>query len=308
MSNQKQNSQESPIKLVSKKLKKIRNSSDRYKLYYEVFDLLGYNMELGYKDFKQYKIEAFLIVSVIRVFQTYTNNTDILLIALSLMDGYDHEIIGITDRRIKYLRDSNYLKLQGKSPYDEVNNDEQNDYIDQLRKAEDKLFPDLTSYLYSQGKNIEKLIIENNEYMKKVGTEWIVALPTPYYIKSKRIKSSRNLEIIYTIDGKYNNSVQVPIPISAWAPITIDVPNDFIKDDSTKLKNNKLYKGLCTILCLCIFLLPLAGAGIGACLKGLNAAEYVHEGTVSKSPLISSVPAVSGNNINDVPVDGEPAY
>lgn len=307
MSNQKQNSQESPIKLVNKKLKKIRNSSDRYKLYYEVFDLLGYNMELGYKDFKQYKIEAFLIVSVIQVFQTYTNNTDILLIALGLMDGYDHEIIGITDRRIKYLRDSNYLKLQGKSPYDEVNNDEQNDYIDQLRKAEDKLFPDLTSYLYSQGKNIEKLIIENNEYMKKVGTEWIVALPTPYYIKSKRIKSSRNLEIIYTIDGKYNNSVQVPIPISAWAPITIDVPNDFIKDDSTKLKNNKLYEGLCTSLCLCIFLLTLVEVGIGACLKGLNA-EHVHEGTVLDGPLISSVPVVSGNNINDIPVDDELAY
>ncbi len=131
----------------------------------ELLDILGYR---GARNKEQ--IEAMLIKAV-RDFFGYNINADILLMALRLLRGYRH-IPEIGERRRRYVRDSNFLRMEHSTLFatlDAADANAKNDVIDKaterLRKHEDKLVRDLVNAI-SRIENMSSFVEDIDGYIR----------------------------------------------------------------------------------------------------------------------------------------------
>lgn len=153
--------------------------------------------QLGFETSKwtTNRIDAFLIKAVHEKFGTLNIETDIMLMALGLMDGYDHNCHvtkKIADRRAKYLRETDYLSNES-IPYDDANKNIKSTYQERLRKSEeDPRFLLLAKSILSHKNNMEEYITETNDYIAKIGKNEIAILPTPSYVVREAYQNSNH--------------------------------------------------------------------------------------------------------------------
>lgn len=162
---------------------------DRGKLYSEIFKILEYPEVENMEAFKQ---EAYLIKIANATFVAFTEKTDIALMSLGLLKGYEYRILKTgTERRLKYLKESPYL-ARGKGdkiPYDVADDDLKGTYENRLRKAEVRVFFSMADFML-QPKHYTKEYIDAVDgyiYNKQA------LFPEPSY---KKIQAYNHLDVI----------------------------------------------------------------------------------------------------------------
>lgn len=156
--------------------------------------------ELYNKKFSILQMDAFLIKVVHEIFGEFTADTDIVLMALGLMEGYDYnDEPKIGERRAKYLRESKHLQHE-KTPRDDISPNVTDTDKDNLRKTEDVKFQYLAYYWDQMNKkvNIDEFMKESNDYIHKVDYKSkvygvsILDLPIPGYIIRESYRKQKN--------------------------------------------------------------------------------------------------------------------
>lgn len=99
----------------------------------EVLDILGHK-NATHLDVK--KLDAFLIKAIDNKFDLgTTDDSDILLMAFGLLRGYHYsELKSISERRAKYLQESDYLHSEPIA-YNNADPEMQKTYRDRLRES-----------------------------------------------------------------------------------------------------------------------------------------------------------------------------
>lgn len=208
------------IDTVAALLRAIREQGvrSREKGYYNLFSTLKYKGKTGEKidlSFFKSKMDALLVKAAIEHFGI-SPDSDIVLMAFGLLEGYEYQRISLYDRRKNYLRESQYLKTNPRSKikgFDEATEEEQRREIQNIRKGgEDTPIQSLAGFLIDQ--DIEEYIKDLDGYITK-GDRPIAILPKPSYQidnlstnKStnsdtgvKTISHIDNATIIYNIDN-----------------------------------------------------------------------------------------------------------
>ena len=137
------------------------------------------------------QIEAFLIKAV-REFIGMNIVSDVLFMAFGLLQGYE-EIAGIGERRRTYLDNSDFLSYFYKDEYEiykKLTNDKEKaetfaNFIENLRKKEDRYIKDLTDFI-AKVEDISVYADDIDGYAIKVPTQnglfiYMPALPKPSY-------------------------------------------------------------------------------------------------------------------------------
>lgn len=172
------------INTLSDSLKKIRDTrKDRIKYSEEVLKSLNYK-----KERKPYEFDAFLIKAVDIHFKE-SQDADIALMAFGLLQGYRYEQTTVTERRYRYLKESDYFPddLRRKiKPYNEATKEEKDALTGNIRKGrENTCIKWLADFLLDQS-SIEKFIEEIDDYIKTVDGKQFAKLPEPSYLKNNR--------------------------------------------------------------------------------------------------------------------------
>lgn len=174
------------INTLSDSLKKLRDArNDRIEYSEEVLKSLNYK-----KERKPYEFDAFLIKAVDIRFKE-SQDADIALMAFGLLRGYRYEQTTVTERRYRYLKESDYFPddLRRKiKPYNEATTEEKNTLTGNIRKGrENTCIKWLADFLLDQG-NIGEFIEEIDGYIEEtVDGKQFVKLPKPNYLKNKRV-------------------------------------------------------------------------------------------------------------------------
>ncbi len=174
------------VDTLSKKMIKLRDTTKNDRIAYseEILKLLKYE-----KEREPYEFDAFLVKAIEIKFKE-SRNADIVLMAFGLMQGYEYGKITITDRRYKYLEESDYLAYNPRSKikaFADATEDEKYDLAENLRSGpEDKRIEWLADFLLDQG-NIGEFIEEIDDYIETVDGKKIAKLPEPNYLKNKRV-------------------------------------------------------------------------------------------------------------------------
>lgn len=164
---------------IAKILRKIPDSQkhDRRDCCVRLLDELGYKKNTSVSNVK---FDAFLIKAVREWFDV-SPNADIVLMALGLLEGYEHDKVLIRNRRKKYLRESRHLQMNSRSgvkSYDDATEDEQKKLIENLGKSEGRQIASLAEFLLKQ--NIAEYIETLDGYITK-GENPKAILPKPSY-------------------------------------------------------------------------------------------------------------------------------
>lgn len=172
-------------KTLSDSLKKLRDArNDRMGYCAEILKLLNYK-----KERKPYEFDAFLAKAVDIRFKE-SQDADIALMAFGLLHGYEYEQTTVTERRYKYLKESNYFTYDLRckiKPYNEATTKEKDTLTGRIRKGrEDTCIEWLANFLLDQG-NIGEFIEEIDDYIETVDGKKIAKLPEPNYLKNKRV-------------------------------------------------------------------------------------------------------------------------
>ena len=122
------------IENVALILREIRDKEkhDRRDCCVKLLDKLGYKKNTSVS---LVKFDALLIKAAIECFDV-SPKSDIVLMAFGLLKGYEYQRTTISERRRKYLRESNYLQTNSRSKikkFDEATEDEQEQEIKNIR-------------------------------------------------------------------------------------------------------------------------------------------------------------------------------
>lgn len=162
----------------------------RKALHNNILDILNYDKKISAP-----KVDAFLIKAVYETFGESTTETEIVLMALGLLDGYDYRIEPkVMERRAEYLRKSEYIS------YNNATAAVQKRYRDNLRKtAEDPKLLQLAEFLLSLKDNVGVFLEDIDNYMNSSSK---ANLPLPNYVKKG--KSLNEIVVVekYLIPGK----------------------------------------------------------------------------------------------------------
>lgn len=185
-----------------KKLIKLRDISknDRTKCGEEILKSLNYK-----KQRKNYQFDAFLIKAIDWRFGE-SMDADIVLMAFGLLQGYEYDKIAITNRRYKYLEESNYLEYNPRSKIKSfvgVDDREKKKLVEGLRKKEDKRIEWLADFLLDQS-GIEKFIDEVDDYIEIIDGKSFAKLPEPSYLLQDNIAQNEAADIGQKKGGRQN--------------------------------------------------------------------------------------------------------
>lgn len=173
-------------KILAKKLIKLRDitKNDRTECNQEILEFLNYKTQR-----ENYQFDAFLVKAINQRFRG-SMDADITLIAFGLMRGYEYDKIATTNRRCKYLKESDYLSYNSRNKIKSfigIDSAEKKKLIENLRKKENKRIEWLADFLLDQG-NIRQFIEEVDNYIEIVDGKQFAKLPEPSYLTNRHIQ------------------------------------------------------------------------------------------------------------------------
>lgn len=190
--------------------------NDRLKYSEEILQLLNYKKEKNKdkeKEIKSYQFDAFLVKAIDKRFNK-SRDADIALMAFGLLQGYEYDKIVITQRRYKYLEESDYLIHNPRSRikvFADANKEERKGLAENLRNGrEDTCIIWLAKFLLEQG-SMGKFVEEIDDYIEPIEGKQFARLPELNYRRDAYTAqdSTKNTDMI---DKPENNEITQKIP------------------------------------------------------------------------------------------------